>query len=106
MEVTEHGKRKLYKKISDLLRAKMAHYALQNGNATAVQKFSKEFDAPLNKSLVRSLKKSYVTVQKAKKRKTSEVDVVLESLPPKKHGFPLLLGHKLNTQMQAYIRAS
>ena len=31
MEVTERGKRKLYEKISDLLRAKIAHYALQNG---------------------------------------------------------------------------
>ena len=68
MEVTECEKRKLYKKISDLLRAKIAHYASQNGNTTAVQKFSKEFDAPLNESTVRSLKKSYVTAQKAKKR--------------------------------------
>ena len=83
VEVTEHGKRKLYKKISDLLRAKIAHYTLQNGNAAAVRKFSKEFDAPLNESTVRSLKKSYVIAQKVKKRKTSEVDVVLESLPPK-----------------------
>ena len=105
VEVTKRGKRKLYKKISDLLRAKIAHYALQNGNAAAVQKFSKEVDAPLNESMVKSLQKSYVTVQKGKKRKTSEVDVVLESLPPKKHGYPLLLGHKLNTQVQAYIRA-
>ena len=75
-------------------------YTLQNGNA-AVQKFSKEFDAPLNESMVRSLKKSYVTAQKAKKRKTSEVDVILESLPPKKHGCPLLLGHKLQYRSNA-----
>ena len=36
VEVTERGKRKLYKKISDLLRATIAHYALQNGNATVL----------------------------------------------------------------------
>ena len=36
VEVTEHGKKKPYKKISDSLRAKIAHYALPNGNATAV----------------------------------------------------------------------
>ena len=106
VEVTEHGKRKPYKKISDSLRAKIAHYALQNGNAAAIRKFSKEFDAPLNESKVRSLKKSYVTAQEAKKRKTGEVDVVLESLPPKKHGRSLLLSDNLDTQVQAYIRAS
>ena len=37
-------------------------------------------------SAVRSLKKSYVTAQEVKKRKTDEVDVVLESLLPKKRG--------------------
>ena len=65
-------------------------------------KFSKEFDDPLNESKVRSLK-SYITAQDAKKRKTG---VVLESLPPKKHGCPLLLSDNLDTQVQAYIRAS
>ena len=69
MEVTECGKRKPYKKIIDSLRAKIAHHALQNGNATAVQKFSKELDDPLNESTVRSLKKSYIIAQEAKKRK-------------------------------------
>ena len=43
MEVSTErtGKRKPYKKINDSLRAKIAHYALQNGNAAAVRKFSK-----------------------------------------------------------------
>ena len=41
VEVTERGKRKPYKRFSDSLRAKIAHYALQNGNAAAVRKFSK-----------------------------------------------------------------
>ena len=55
---------------------------------------------------MRSLKKSYVTAQEAKKRKTGEVGVVLESLPSKKRGYPLLLSDNLDTQVQAYIRAS
>ena len=38
VEVTERGKRKLYKKLSDSLRGKIAHYTLQNGNAAAVLK--------------------------------------------------------------------
>ena len=65
-----------------------------------------KFDAPLDESTVRSLKNSYVTAQAAKKRKMSEADVVLESLPPKKRGRPLLLSDNLDTQVQAYIRAS
>ena len=79
---------------------------MQNGNAAAVRKFSKEFDAPLNESIVKSLKKSYVTAQEAKKRKTGEVDVFLESFPPKKHGRLVLLSNKLSTQVQAYMRVS
>ena len=59
--------KKLHKKISDSLRAKIAHYALQNGNAAAVGKFSKVFDAPLNEIIVRSLKKS-LRSQKEKDR--------------------------------------
>ena len=57
----------------------------------AVQTFSKEFDPLLNESTVKSLKKSYVTAQEAKKRKRGEVDVVLDSLPPKKHGYFLVI---------------
>ena len=107
-ETTEHEKRKPYKKINDSLRAKIAQYALKNGNAAAVRKFFKEFDTPLNESTVRSLKKkkSYVTAQEARKRKTGEVDIVLESLPPKKRGRPLLLSDNLDTQVQAYVKAS
>ena len=59
-----------------------------------------------NESMVRSLKKSYVTAQETKKRNTGEVDVVLESFPPKKHGRLVFLSDKLSTQVQAYIRAS
>ena len=106
MEITEHGKRKLHKKINDSLRAKIAQYTLKNGNAAAVRKSSKEFNTPLNESTVRSLKKSYVTAQEARKRKMGEVDIVLESLPPKKRGRPLLLSDNLDTQVQAYVKAS
>ena len=57
----------------------------------AVQTFSKEFDALLNESTVRSLKKSYVSAQEAKKRKRGEVDIVLDSFPPKKCGYFLVI---------------
>ena len=40
-------KTKPYKKISDTLWTKVGKYALENGNAAASRKFSKEFDSPL-----------------------------------------------------------
>ena len=85
VEATEGRKRKPYKKISDSLRAQIGRYALENGNAAAVRRFTKEFDTSLSESTVRSLKKSYISARDAKKRKSDE-DVTLESLPPKKRG--------------------
>ena len=55
------GKRKPYKKISDMLRAKIGKYALENSNAAALRKFSKEFDSPLSESTVHFLKKCSIT---------------------------------------------
>jgi len=57
MEATEQGNRKPYKHISDTLRVSIGRYALENGNAAAVRKYSDQFDTPLNESTVRSLKK-------------------------------------------------
>ena len=105
-ENAERGKRKLYKKISDSMRAEIGWYALENGNAASVRKFSKSFDTPLNESTVRSLKKSYVKARDMKKREMGEDDVVLESLPPKKRGHPLLLSENLDAQVQAYVKNS
>ena len=69
----------------DSLRAQFGRYVLENGNAAAVRRFTKEFDASLTESMVRSLKKNYISVQDAKKQKSDE-DITLESLPPKKRG--------------------
>ena len=40
MEVTKQGNRKPYKQISDMLRASIGRYALENDNAGAVRKYS------------------------------------------------------------------
>ena len=100
------GKRKPYIKISDTLRAKIGKYALENGNAAASRKFSKEFDSPLSESTVRSLKKSYTAALESKKRSITEStdDTALSSLPPKKRRRPLLLLGGMDAQVQAYIR--
>ena len=50
MELTEQGNRKPYKQIRDMLRASMGRYALENGNAAAVRKYSDNFDAVLNEN--------------------------------------------------------
>ena len=47
MEATKDRKRKPYKKISDSLRAQIGRYALENGNAAAMRRFTKEFDISL-----------------------------------------------------------
>ena len=50
MEAAKCRKRKLYKKITDSLRAQIGRYALENGNAAAVRRFSKEFETSLSES--------------------------------------------------------
>ena len=52
MEAMEQGSRKPYKHISDMLRVSKGRYALENGNATAVRKYSDQFDTPVNESTV------------------------------------------------------
>ena len=68
---------------------------LENGNAAAVRRFTREFDASLSESTVQSLKKSYISARDAKKQKSDE-DITLESLPPKKRGRPLLLSESID----------
>ena len=48
------------------------------------------------------MKKSYIEARGERKRETGNDDVILESLPPKKHDHPLLLGAKV----KAYVKAS
>ena len=105
MEAAKCRKRKPYKKISDSLRAQIGGYALENGNAAAVRRFSKEFETSLSESTVRSLKKGYISARDALKRKSDE-DTTLESLPPKKRGRPLLLSESIDKQVQAYVKNS
>jgi len=54
MEATKQGNRK---QTIDMLRARIGRYALQNDNAAAVWKYSDNFDATLNESTVRWLRK-------------------------------------------------
>jgi len=46
------------------------------------------------------LKKCYIEADE-RKRETGEADIILDSLPPKKHGHPLLLGDNLDEQVKA-----
>jgi len=42
---------------------------LENSNAAAVRKYSNQFNAPLNESTVRSIKKSYIEAQDEERKK-------------------------------------
>ena len=52
--------------------------------------------------MVQSLKKSYISAQDAKKL----YEDILESLPPKKWGQPLLLSKSIDKQLQVYLENS
>jgi len=47
MEATDQGNRKPYKHISDMFKASRSRYALENGSAAAVRKYSDQFNTPL-----------------------------------------------------------
>ena len=52
VEATEGRKRKLFKRMSDSLRAQIGKHALENGNMASVRCFTKEFDTSLIESTV------------------------------------------------------
>ena len=63
--------------------AKIGNYPLENSNAVASRKFSKEFDSPLSENTICSLKKNYTVALESKKHSITEItdDTVLSSLP-------------------------
>ena len=94
-------KRGTYKKLSEEMKAKIGKFACENGVAAAVRKFSKDLEKPLNESTIRGIKQRYL-VEVSRKRKAEE-DIVIERLPERKRGRPLLLGTELDAKVQAYL---
>ena len=104
MKYVEPKKKGPYIKISPEYKAKIAKYAIENGNCAAARKFGKSLEKPLNESTVRS----WVVIYKKEleyKRKIGETVPDVSVLPQSKRGRPLLMPDKLDYQVRAYVRS-
>jgi len=63
--------------------------------------FSSRLSIGVNESTVRGIKKAYINERSRRLR--DDEDMVIEELPPKKQGRPLLLGATLDSAIQQYI---
>lgn len=100
----QRTKRDTYIKVAPDCKAKIAKYALENGNCAAARKYSSELKEKLSESTVRS----WVTKYKqewSKKRARGESDPEVTLIPSAKRGRPLLIGETLDNQVKAYIRS-
>ena len=97
LEEKRQPKKRKYQQFTPEQRAKIGKYAAENSNASAVRKFSGEFEA-LGESTVRMFKKAYLS--ELSKGGGQEVEV----LPKKKRGRPLTLG-ELDGDVQRYLGA-
>ena len=79
----------------------MARYACQNGILAAVLHFSKRVGHCVRNSTVHSIKAAYL--EKIKKLRMMGEETYLDALPIKK-GRPPLLGERLDTMVQSYLR--
>ena len=95
-----------YIKITPEEKAKIARYAIENGNCAAARKFSKHGD--LDKTLGESTVRSWVAIYKKeleRKRRMGETVPEITVLPQAKRGRPLLVGEKLDSAVKAYVRS-
>lgn len=92
-------KRGPYSNYTPEVRCKIAKYAIENGNKSAVRKFSSELGKAISESTVRSIRDSF----KKSQRTSIDVDVELSEFPRNPRGVKPLLG-ELDCDIQAYIR--
>ena len=91
-----------YRILSAEFKDKIGKYAAENGNTAAARHFSKELEKPLSEATIWEFKSRYLE-ELSRKRKADEHPIV-ESLPQKKRGRPLLLGDELDHKVQAYVQ--
>ena len=80
----------------------MGKYASETGTSAAVRKFRPDFPK-IKESTIREFKKKYEEELKLAKQQNREVRTELST---EKQGCPLLLGTKIDTLVQSYIRAA
>ena len=82
-------------------RADIGKYACQNGTTAAAKHYSHKLGTKISSTTVQSMKKQYL---EERKKKRTEDDHDVSSLPLKKRGRPLLLGEELDTKVQMYLK--
>lgn len=85
-------KRGKYSNYDDEFRTKIARYAIENGDAAAVRKFSPQLRKTLNESTVRTWRKFVIN-----KESVAKANVAL--LEKEKRGRPMLLGIDLDEKV-------
>ncbi len=86
-------------------RAQIGKYATENGNIGAAKHFSKALDRKISESTVRRFKTNYLHAV-AEARSTTAAEPIVNSLPTKVQGRPLLLGLKIDKAIQEYVEAT
>ena len=94
-------------------RAEIGKYAFYNGASAAARHYSNEWGININESTARRLKGEYVDKlneekeDRKKKGKSAETEpVVIEKLPTKDRGRPLMLGEQLDAAVQEYVEST
>ena len=80
--------------------AEVARYALMYGNIAAQRRFSKKLGTDIKESTICTWKIKYQAAVSLKKESSGDQDVSVTSLPTKKQGRPLMLGEKLDEEVQ------
>ena len=94
-------------KLTGVQQAQIARYALSHGNQAAIRCYCEEYSTELRKSSVSTWKSKYVA-ELDRKQKAGDFEasgeVVVDTLPLKKRGRPLLLGSELDDRIKCYIK--
>lgn len=75
---------------------------MENGIPAAKRKFPKELGVSISENTIRGFKVAYLEELSRKSRAKDEVPIA--ALPLKKRGRPLMLGERLDSKVQNYIR--
>ena len=105
LELSRSTESREYVKFTPAQQAPIGEYASMHGNQAAIRHFSKVLGVEIKGSSVQTWKGKYLA-EVSRKRKAGDMnDLTVTCLPVKKRGRPLLLGEKLDTEVQSYIRA-
>ena len=96
-------RRGVYNKYTPEFKAKVARYAIENGNCRAARKFSST-EKVIDESSVRGWVTTYKREMERKRKGGEEISAV-SLLPVAKCGRPLFLGDTLDSEVKSYIRS-